>query len=461
MKPTRIPNESEFLSPDFPDYEIVEHVQLNCTDVDGNNNKFYSAEFQRSSTGKFRIYTHYGRVKNNAHVGAFEVRGPGSEAEIRKEFDSIIKEKTTRKKETYTKIDFVKSKVGSPKARQIVRTVEADPSVIKVVKSTKKITLDPTIIKLVEGIYADAGNALKSMINVQITANGFETPLGVLAPKQIDNGRQILLSLKDAMGKNDAIKIKKYNNDFFSVIPHQFGYKITENDWIKSDDKLQNASDLLQLMADSLQLGSAAYVGDAEEKYNQLGVDIAPLLSSDKEYQEIQHYILSTISDHHSDLKGIKVRNIFRIHLPHDRKKYESCNVPNEKTLFHGSRNSNIVGILKRGLLIAPPEAPVSGYAFAKGNYFADASSKSINYSLKSFGRHPAGNNCFLFLSKVRLGKMLELEDGRYDADIECFKRGCNSTLGKKGYRLLHNEYITYKLEQNSLTFLVELSRPY
>lgn len=48
--------------------------------------------------------------------------------------------------------------------------------------------------------------------------------------------------------------------------------------------------------------------------------------------------------------------------------------------LWHGSRLTNWVGILGRGLKVAPPEAPSTGYMFGKGIYFADSSSKSANY---------------------------------------------------------------------------------
>lgn len=41
--------------------------------------------------------------------------------------------------------------------------------------------------------------------------------------------------------------------------------------------------------------------------------------------------------------------------------------VDNHRLLWHGSRLSNIVGILSQGLRIAPPEAPVNGYNFGKG----------------------------------------------------------------------------------------------
>jgi len=40
--------------------------------------------------------------------------------------------------------------------------------------------------------------------------------------------------------------------------------------------------------------------------------------------------------------------------------------------LWHGSRITNFAGILSQGLRIAPPEAPVTGYMFGKGIYFAD-----------------------------------------------------------------------------------------
>lgn len=46
--------------------------------------------------------------------------------------------------------------------------------------------------------------------------------------------------------------------------------------------------------------------------------------------------------------------------------------VPNLKLLWHGSRLTNFVDLLSNSLKIAPPEAPVTGYMFAKGVYFAD-----------------------------------------------------------------------------------------
>jgi len=54
--------------------------------------------------------------------------------------------------------------------------------------------------------------------------------------------------------------------------------------------------------------------------------------------------------------------------------------LPNRMLLWHGSRSTNYVGICTQGLRIAPPEAPITGWMFGKGVYFADVCSKAANY---------------------------------------------------------------------------------
>lgn len=54
------------------------------------------------------------------------------------------------------------------------------------------------------------------------------------------------------------------------------------------------------------------------------------------------------------------------------------------------------------GLRIAPPEAPVTGYMFGKGIYFADMVSKSANYCATT-PNNPTG---LMLLCDVALGKV-------------------------------------------------------
>jgi len=85
------------------------------------------------------------------------------------------------------------------------------------------------------------------------------------------------------------------------------------------------------------------------------------------------------------------------------------------------------VGILSGGLRIAPPEAPVTGYMFGKGVYFADMVTKSANYCFAN-RQNPTG---VLMLCDVALGKQYERLTSEYEAGKSCAKAKCDSTWGK------------------------------
>ena len=110
-----------------------------------------------------------------------------------------------------------------------------------------------------------------------------------------------------------------------------------------------------------------------------------------------------------------------------ETKKYRPLsNFENRQLLWHGSRVTNYGGILSQGLRIAPPEAPVTGYMFGKGIYFADMVSKSANYCDASY-ENPRG---FALLADVAFGKMHECKGAEY---IEKLPTGFHSCKGIGG----------------------------
>jgi len=98
----------------------------------------------------------------------------------------------------------------------------------------------------------------------------------------------------------------------------------------------------------------------------------------------------------------------------------------NRKLLWHGSRLTNWVGILSQGLRIAPPEAPVTGYMFGKGVYFADMVSKSANYC----GATRESPTAVLLLCDVALGKQYERIASEFEAAERSKANGKDSTWG-------------------------------
>lgn len=123
-----------------------------------------------------------------------------------------------------------------------------------------------------------------------------------------------------------------------------------------------------------------------------------PLDKESEEYKRLVTYVNNTHAPTHTQYK-VEVEDIFEIKRAGEAARYKPFKkLPNRRLLWHGSRRTNWAGIISQGLRIAPPEAPVTGYMFGKGVYFADMVTKSANYCFTN----PANNKvspapCSLF----------------------------------------------------------------
>jgi poly [ADP-ribose] polymerase len=135
-------------------------------------------------------------------------------------------------------------------------------------------------------------------------------------------------------------------------------------------------------------------------------------------------YITNTHAATHSTYT-LDIDEVYTIKRAGEKASYtaKSAGLHNKRLLWHGSRLSNWIGILKEGLRIAPPSAPTTGYMFGKGVYFADMVSKSANYCFAS-ATAPDG---VLLLSEVALGSMYECKKAEY---VEGLPVGKHSTFG-------------------------------
>ena len=171
---------------------------------------------------------------------------------------------------------------------------------------------------------------------------------------------------------------------------------------------------------------------------------------------------------------------IFEVDKEADRERYKK-EIGNKMLLWHGSRLTNFVGILSQGLRIAPPEAPVTGYMFGKGVYFADMVTKSANYCFTN----RQNNVGLMLLCEVAMGEMNEkfyadyyasnLPEGKHSTE------GCGKTAPKDGQMLgdvlvpsgegvstgaeatslLYNEFIVYDVAQIKTRYLFKMKFHY
>lgn len=120
------------------------------------------------------------------------------------------------------------------------------------------------------------------------------------------------------------------------------------------------------------------------------------------EFSIIEEYVKNTHAKTHTSYE-LEIQEIYTVKRQGEDMRYKPFRkLHNRKLLWHGSRLTNYAGILSQGLRIAPPEAPVTGYMFGKGIYFADMVSKSANYCNTT----PVDPTGLLLLCEVALGNV-------------------------------------------------------
>lgn len=223
----------------------------------------------------------------------------------------------------------------------------------------------------------------------QIGYNANKLPLGKLSKATLKTGFEHLNELASlikhpslAQNKYDMSQkeaIEDFSNKYYSTIPHEFGRNrppaIDNNELLRSEiamldtlTDMEVANQIMKTTGDKEK--DAENVNLLDKRFQELNMEeMTPLDHKSSEYKALADYLIKSSGTSH----GIRYRleDIFRI----DRKceadrfaksQYAKIHKKDKRLLWHGSRTTNYGGILSQGLRIAPPEAPVNGYAFGK-----------------------------------------------------------------------------------------------
>ena len=450
--------------PTFPDaFDVVKKAVLQVTDIKTNRNKYYAVELHAAKE-KYRVYTHYGRtddLETQPDAGARESRYFDSLAAAQGQYEKIYREKTSPTK-GYKELSLASARIGSRKTFGQSSGNIDDATLQKLAeKQTAKpaaaptISLAPEIRDLVSYLYGEATHALTSTVNATITANGIETPLGVLTMGQIEKGQGFLDDLAAEFGKKrpSAGKLTDLSGEFYTVIPHRFGRSrdAALDAVLDTAAKLNEKQETLQLMRDMLSVNGDSNVllnPEVERKYTALNCRIGAV--SAEKRQEIRKYVEG------SARRGrYTVRNVWQVGRAGEREAFAES-VGNTRLLFHGSAAKNWVGILSRGLLL--PKIVVTlgvqrtdaGW-LGNGIYFGDAVCTSSAYA------HPGSRRTrFLSVASVALGKSKDYRKITYG--LAKPPDGFDSCHGVRGSEFSDDEYVVYDTRQQRLEYLVELA---
>ncbi|KAK6941001.1 SAP domain [Dillenia turbinata] len=495
-------------------------AMLNQTNVGENNNKFYVIQVLESDDGgRFLVYARWGRV---GVKGQDKMHGPYTSRddairEFEQKFSAKTKNNWSNRKEfvcypkcyTWLEMDY------SEREKESSIQEKSRPTTIQ----PRETKLEQRVAKFISLI---CNVSMMKQQMLEIGYNAEKLPLGKLSKSTILKGYNVLKRIADVIGQSDRKQLEQLSGEFYTVIPHDFGFKkmreflssLSQSQFhVHKETQFFNytniylCTDICEFVIDTPQklkskLEMVEALGEIEvatklleddvasqedplfSQYQRLRCGMLPVEAGTKEFSMIARYMKNTHAKTHSNYT-VDIVQIFRASRESEIERFKkfSC-MKNRMLLWHGSRLTNWTGILSQGLRIAPPEAPVTGYMFGKGVYFADMFSKSANYCYST----RSATSGVLLLCEVALGDMAELLAANYHADqlpegklstkgvgatapdlseAEILEDGVVVPLGRpkeqqgtKG-SLLYNEYIVYNVDQIRMRYVIQVNFKY
>ncbi|XP_065421545.1 poly [ADP-ribose] polymerase 2 isoform X6 [Chrysemys picta bellii] len=456
----------------------VYDVMLNQTNLQFNNNKFYVLQLlEDDGPQSYSVWTRWGRVGRPGQHAL--VSCAGDLAQAKEIFTKKFLDKT--KNHWAERCNFQKVPGKYDLLHMDSRPPAAEPSCAGASQPKPASRLDPRVQALL-GLICDL-QAMEEIV-LEMKYDTKKAPLGKLTVEQIRAGFQSLQKVEAVLRAGDTGRaLLEACNEFYTRVPHDFGLRTPP--LIRTWQELQEKVQLLEALGEiqiAIKLARLELHGQEhplDRSYRTLGCELHPLERDSAHFQVLERYLLSTHAPTHRDysMELLEAFTLRRAGEPPFR-----ASLSNRTLLWHGSRLGNWVGILSQGLRVAPPEAPVTGYMFGKGIYFADMSSKSANYCFASRQRDVG----LLLLCEVALGECQELLEA--NAEAGKLPPGKHSTkgLGKlapaptnsimldgaavplgpavetgvtnpHGYTLNYNEFVVYDPGQVRMRYLLQV----
>jgi len=403
---------------------IIESIKLVYVDVNGNNNKLWQAELLDNDD----VHVQWGRVgaklQSTTHTGAG-----------RRKFDALKREKLSK---------------GYEVARTVDRTPAAPPSLslqqiaVQEICGTDGSEDVKTLIQYLSE--TNIHNILEATTLTYTGGGTFATPLGVLTSEALTQAKRHLAELAVLAGSNRTAVL----NAYLRLVPQKLPAKIDPLTLFATPDALQQQQDLLE----ALEAVMPTVV--ASTRLFDCRVLRVPHTSEEGRatFRRIRSLYEATLNPAHPSA-SLKLRRIWQVRIAAMAEAFEA-QLGNVQPLWHGTRASNLLSILKRGLVIPPASAAhCTGRMFGNGAYFSKQSTKSLNYATGFWNASgPTAQRTFMFLTDVALGKAY-----RPRTRIDALPPGYDSVWVEPGTcGVLNHEAIVYRTSQANFRFLCEFA---
>lgn len=433
---------------------VLEHKKCICVEFgDTNNNKFW--EYTLFADGSAE--SSWGRV--GGHV---TTRASTTVKALKKWGEKTNPNNKPDKR--YTEVKVAEGCASSSSSTSV------SSSSLKSIANKQINIKDPALKELVDFLVKENVHQIMQASGGSITYDTsnaqFKTPLGVIMPDQVSDARDVLDDIGDLVVANEygSREFPTLLNEYLRLIPHAVGMsKITPELIFPNTQSLQTENDLLDGLTasfDDIQSGVTAATGKKKKKVTvpKLFDVTLDVVRDRKLVNRITKYFNDTKLNMHVT-SSYRVKKIYEVRIGAMASSYEKSGLPigNVMELWHGTKCSNLLSILKIGLIIPRSSSGhVTGRMFDDGLYFSDQSTKALNYATNFWGSGGSTKRIFMFLADVAMGKSY-IPSGWGSGPFP--KRGYDSTFAKAGKSSVrNNEMIVYSTSQANLKYLIEFA---
>lgn len=402
--------------------------RLIFTDLNANNNKFWHAELKDTI-----LTVNWGRVGDKGQTKIY----------THSDVDTAVKDFERQ----------VNGKLRKGYTRQKTIVDGAKPSVNFVAKIQIDHSNDAVTSQLINFLVQRNIHNIEGLTNIRMEAGRLTTPLGPVTLEGLKEAEALLvvLSKKDQDFADAA-------NQYLRLIPRNIGRrKIDPRDIFGAAKQLeaeQAMIDSLRAVVRDMEQRTAADIATAPPVF-ETKLELIP--GTDNDWKRIRKYYEKSLNRNHQSY-GRKLTSIWRMNIDSATRQFNK-DIGNIKELWHGTKDANLLSILKNGYVIPKRNSgiQVTGRMFGDGVYFSDQSTKSLNYATGYWG---GGNSqrSFMLLNDVAMGKEFIPKSS---GDLRGGKppKGYDSTFAKAGTSgVMNNEMIVYNTNQIKPTYLCEFS---
>lgn len=420
---------------------IIKQYQLNKFDPTVNSNKVWHGIAY--SDGTFE--TRYGRIRTDANLAA-----------SRKTYYSSTEAANALERKRAEKLKKGYRDSATFSGEKVVCTASA-PDLSEIAATEIVGAEDQTTADLLKYLAQVNIHLITQSTSIRYNAANatFSTPLGILTPESVAKARYLLEQI--STDKTTARRRELLVTDYFQLVPRDFGARIPPVSTLLIKEKqIRDESAILDALEASLT--SDAPTAAKEKTFSCRLVKVPHWTEEGKNtFRQVKKLYEATKNDGHTSSK-LKIVRLYEVEIDSMKARFDEAakrlgNV--REDLWHGTKASNLLSILRGGLIIPPASsAHCTGRMFGNGIYTSLQSTKALNYATDFWNKSGAKNQrTFMFLCQAALGKIHQPKSSGRAFPVS----GTNSTWVEAGTAGVRNhECIVYDTAQINLKYLAE-----